>query len=67
MSDWKPINSAPRDGRHVLVTWAETWKQSGPHVELCYWAGERWHYSYDGDAPDQPPTHWQDMPAEPSR
>ena len=33
MNKWQPINTAPRDGRHVPATWAETWKQAGAHVE----------------------------------
>lgn len=65
MSEWQPIGTAPRDGRHVLVTWKSTWSESGPHIELCYWAAEQWNYSYDGDAPNTPPTHWQAMPEPP--
>ena len=74
MSDqgWQPIASAPKDGKHVLATWARTWKQNSPHIEACYYVKERprfgyWAYAYDGDAPpkNDQPTHWMPLPAPP--
>lgn len=67
MSDWQPIETCPKDGRQVLATWAKTWDDGAPHIEVCYRSGRRWHYAYDGDAPseDNPPTHWQPLPPAP--
>lgn len=64
--DWKPIETAPEDGTRVLATWSSTWAQGSPHVEVCECgeAGE-WFYSYDGDAPGLPPTHWMPLPKPP--
>lgn len=67
MSEWRDIETASKDGRHVLVAWAGTFALGCPHVEACYWGGAAWHYSHDGDSPPltNPPTHWQ--PLEPPR
>jgi Protein of unknown function (DUF551) len=64
---WQKIETAPKDGTRVLATWAQTWTQSGPHVEACE-VGEAglWFYSYDGDEPGTPPTHWMPLPPPPS-
>ena len=63
---WQPIETAPKDGTRVLATWDYTWCQSGPHAEVCETneSGE-WFYSYDGDGPQKPPTHWMPLPAPP--
>ena len=63
---WQPIATAPRNGTRVLATWDYTWQQSGMHIEVCE-TGEQgeWFYSYDGDMPTKPPTHWMPLPAPP--
>jgi len=66
MSQWQPIETAPKDGTQILVTWADTWDTGGPHIELCEYGGERWMYTYDGDCPSEPPTHWMQRPNGPN-
>lgn len=65
---WQPIETAPRDGTRILATWAYTWSQSGVHIEACEF-GESggWFYTYDGDAPSTPPTHWMPLPEPPEQ
>lgn len=61
--EWKPISSAPKDGRRLLVTWEATWEDD-IHIEVCSFERSGWYYVYDGDrAPD--PTHWMKLPEKP--
>jgi hypothetical protein len=69
MSSWHPIDTAPRDGREILV-WC-----NGPRVTGCYIAvqvdeEEGW-MERDGAfcfAPDLGlPSHWMPLPSEPSK
>lgn len=67
MSAWKPIKKAPKDGTQVLVTWLHTWGENAPHIEVCETGeGGQWFYSYDGDSPSTPPTHWMPLPEPPT-
>lgn len=60
--NWQPIETAPRDGTQVLATWYDTWKRGAPHVEVCETGDVGvWFYSYDGDRPRTPPTHWMPL------
>ncbi len=61
---WQPIETAPSGP--VLATWATTWPKA-PHIEVCE-RGELggWFYSYDGDAPNDEPTHWMPLPSAPT-
>jgi hypothetical protein len=65
--DWQPIDSAPKDGTHVLVTdgtavvemrWDDNaWYELNNHSTDAW--GRPW---YDGEA-----THWMPLPAAPGR
>lgn len=61
---WQPIETAPKDAKQILATWADSWPNS-PHVEAVYYFGGVWYYAYDGDAHNRPPTHWMPLPAPP--
>jgi hypothetical protein len=59
MSEWQPIETAPRDGRTILVRQGD-W---APHH--AYWrkeCHEWWAIEYHG-CPR--PTHWMPLPAPP--
>lgn len=63
---WQPIETAPQQTR-VLVTWDDTWKRGAPHIEVCETGEEGlWFYSYDGEEPVSPPTHYRPLPPPPS-
>lgn len=77
MSEWQPIETAPRDGRKLLMT-------DGENIHVCYpkmfprplhpetdlnvsMAGDRWEYFRDNvNAPGHTwsmcPTHWMPLP-----
>ena len=69
MSEWQPIETAPKDGRHILI-W--DWEGLASIVEI-YWAKdsdwEGWVYAEELLAEACPevddPTHWQPVPEPP--
>lgn len=64
---WQPIETAPKDGRPVLVTASHI---TGPNGEPVVWAAVfvqklgRWVSTWDGE-PLNDATHWQPLPAPP--
>nr|WP_283241491.1 DUF551 domain-containing protein [Stenotrophomonas maltophilia] len=64
---WRPIESAPKDGTAVLATSAH---MTGPNGEPVAWAAvfdherERWEATWDGE-PLNDATDWQPLPAPP--
>ncbi len=61
---WRPIESAPKDGRPVLLT------ARGGQIGVCFWSDDRWIYHgltpvIDADWWDAP-THWRPLPAPPA-
>ncbi len=65
MSQWQPIETAPRDGEVVLIFTPNTY----PQVTAACWRGDitlehwqavwhRWHFAADV-------THWQPLPSPP--
>jgi len=83
MSEWQPIETAPRDGTPVLL-WAvrEGWEDRGP-CRICGW-GDEYGWSLYGAAGAEPfagmprnnrvqrldqcqPTHWMPLPAPPDK
>lgn len=62
MNDWKPIETAPKDGTRVLV-----WSQRIGCVEICWWDGDDWESMNGLYAPHcgDEPTHWMLLPSLP--
>lgn len=64
--DWRPIESAPKDGTHILLSRVSSWVVVGfwePNESYRELAGHDWftgYYHVD-------PTHWQPRPAPPSK
>jgi len=69
MSDWKPIETAPKDGQHVLLACAvdpPSWVCEGYYEEdrdAWYQANTHWTDTYNGQIY---PSHWMPMPAPPN-
>lgn len=68
MSDWQPIETAPKDGRRVLLYGKVCsgsdievgfFSDNGPFAELAGSDGE-WFTELDGD-----PSHWMPLPEPP--
>jgi len=62
-SQWRPIETAPKDGRGILgFVWPE-W------IEGFFWNGHEWSFLSDGDIPnnaEHQPTHWMPLPEPPT-
>jgi hypothetical protein len=60
MSEWRPIETALKDGKLVLVG---AWSLSGNwQTEVGYWGISRWH-PFVGQTGS--PTHWMPLPEPP--
>ena len=58
MMTWQGIESAPDDGKNVLIT-------DGTRIYLVYRFGEDvWRDAWSGDGMHEsvPPTHWMPLP-----
>jgi hypothetical protein len=75
MSEWQPIETAPRDGKEVFI-WgsAEISPHSRPHigsedVERAYWDSQLDTWVVSSAQVDglyvPAPTHWQPLPEPP--
>lgn len=70
MSEWQPIDTAPRDGRHVLLAVTDDppgyviegyYEEDGDRGWYC--ANTHWTDHYDGSLI---PSHWMPLPAPPA-
>jgi hypothetical protein len=77
--EWQPIETAPKDGTVVLLTWmdglthqpAEIWPMQWGHIQrnglfperTGMWVSPDGSVTWNGSADDFGPTHW--MPAPP--
>ena len=62
--DWKPIDTAPRDGKQVVV-----WNLDNPHGEWPFmgeWDSSRQEWRIHIDGQIIYPTHWLRIPKPPS-
>ncbi|WP_419792501.1 hypothetical protein [Pseudomonas citronellolis] len=83
MSEWQPIDTAPRDGTEIILrrgarvssgAWIEWSKSAAEHHsttgeylgQVEYDSGTCWSSWDGGFTEDEPPTHWQPLPAPPS-
>ena len=75
MSNWQPIETAPKDGTEVLVTdgaaiWIAVYRRPTPvELERQKLGGARAYFWYDAtsEAPLDPVTHWMPAPALPDQ
>lgn len=59
--EWRPIKSAPNDGEHIIVGWAD---QPDWDPVIAYFVA-RWREVQGGEEFHLEPTHWQPVPAPP--
>lgn len=69
MSEWQPIETAPKDGTHILLAWSYK-NGTPPRVSECFWRNDM-PFSQDGvwwcfhGRMFAEPTHWQPLPTPP--
>lgn len=61
MDEWKPIETAPKDGTAIWVAGVGTME---PVRTQSHWHGE-WQNIYNGNSIGWKPTHWQPLPVPP--
>lgn len=73
MSEWRKIETAPKDGRDVLL-YSEIWEETLGAVQIASWdRDEGWIFQsaldidgLDDDVADYGPTHWMPLPPPPA-
>jgi len=60
--EWEPIDTAPKDGREILVGWV-----GAKMIRPARWAinGQTWLINAGVNKPLNSPTHWMPMPEPP--
>ena len=61
MTNWKPIETAPKTGEHILLYC----KKANVKITGGYWFQERKAWVWDGYM-IRSPTHWAKLPQEPN-
>lgn len=66
MSEWQPIATAPKNGKHVLLSFV-----GAEEKEACVcWFDKRkkeWRWSHSEDGEYGQPTHWMALPPPPPK
>lgn len=79
MSDWQPIETAPKDGSSMLLWWVPRRGHGRPSMVLSFWSCRAHaHMSQPRDCPHEPDcvadwgfgyagemTHWMPLPPPP--
>lgn len=66
MSDWRPIETAPKDGTRLLGYYPQN--EDYIRVGVIQWMKPRgydYHWTWDGSWMPDDPTHWQPLPEPP--
>ena len=65
MSEWQPIETAPKDHRTILGFGTERiYSPARPHVYSMMWLFGDWTDPHESEAKYNP-THWMPLPAPP--
>jgi hypothetical protein len=69
MSEWQPIETAPKDGTYILCVCMRTMEGSEKHLghmEVDNWK-DRYHGFGKFNTNAWPATHWMSLPSPPSK
>lgn len=66
MTDWKPIETAPKDGAWLLLFGRHS-RHAVNAMIVCRWCGDCWESSDDGYGAYILPTHWMPLPPPPKK
>ena len=62
MTEWQPIETAPRDGTNIL-----SWEHK-MECMIIFWQSGDWHCTHDcEDLYFSEPTHWMPLPEPPKQ
>ena len=68
-ADWRPIETAPKDGNRI---WLSGWQPDSASGTRGYWwlmvgawHGDEWVLEMFGESPAMEPTYWQPIPERP--
>ena len=73
MSEWQPIETAPKDGTYIIAYFPSHGRREA-YAESAYFVDLEleddpgrgvWVWSQDGDEPQVQPTHWMPLPEAP--
>ena len=66
MSEWKTIDSAPKDGSDFLA-WVNFpyHKDNGGYCDFCCWSIDHWQQPDADVCGEMKPTHWMPLPTPP--
>lgn len=72
MSEWQPIETAPKDGTRILAFWPDVYGNSSA-VQIETWWGawghgrskETWQNAWEWADGANNPTHWMPLPTPP--
>lgn len=79
MSEWQPIETAPKDGTLIILSWLEDgepqeqWPCQWGHIQrngffpgkVGMWTAPDGSYTWGDSHPDGAPTHWRPFPTPP--
>jgi hypothetical protein len=57
---WQPIETAPKDGTHILA-----WFDEAQQHLLLWWFADNWRFKGSDTIPIVTPTHWMSLPKPP--
>ena len=62
MTEWQPIETAPKDGTHILA-----WFEEAQQHLLLWWFADNWRFKGSDTIPIVTPTHWMNLPEPPKK
>lgn len=65
MSEWMPIETAPKDGTRILIS-SPTDGVLSSHFDGGNWQGRPWRPVRSAEYEASKPTHWMPLPAPPT-
>jgi hypothetical protein len=66
MSEWQPIETAPKDGTAILGYWGHNPTNDPSAYAVTKWYGGFWVSVDDDDDEYAAPTHWMPLPPRPT-
>lgn len=67
---WKPIETAPKDGTHIMAFWPDVWGMDATQTQTWFGPFEAgglsgWQTAHEYADGHSTPTHWRPLPEPP--